>query len=164
MSDSNEIFNPEKKLIEILIEVLSRELGENINNRKLGILLLSANRFNRTIREKSKFRSISIDKIEERVKQILKDRENLRIALNGLSSYRKTRGYINVEVAKDWPELILIKKLQTIFLKAKKELIPLSNLGKLFGSKHLFNEVLTSNCKFRIITINRIEQKLQDLL
>lgn len=164
MSDSNEIFNPERKLIEILIEVLSRELGENISNKKLGILLLSANRFNRTIREKSKFRSISIDKIEERVKQILKDRENLRIALNGLRSYRKTRGYINVEDAKDWPELFLIKKLQTIFLKAKKELIPFSNLGKLFGSKHLFNEVLTSNCKFRIITINRIEQKLQDLL
>ena len=88
MSDSNEIFNPERKLIEILIEVLSRELGENISNKKLGILLLSANRFNRTIREKSKFRSISIDKIEERVKQILKDRENLRIALNGLRSYR----------------------------------------------------------------------------
>jgi len=29
-----------------------------ISNKKLGMLLLSANRFNRTIREKSKFRSI----------------------------------------------------------------------------------------------------------
>ena len=164
MSDTNENIQPEIRLIEILKGVLSKEFGENISNKKLGSLLLSANRFNRTIREKSKFRSISIDKIEENIKLLVKNRANLNIALNGLKSYRITRGYTNIEDAKDWPEFILIKRLQTIFHKAKKELLPLSNLGKLFGSKHLFNEVLSFNYKFRNITIKRIEQKLQELL
>lgn len=164
MSDSDEEIQPEIKLIELLRRVLFRELGENVSNKKLGSLLLSPNRFNRTIREKSKFRSNSIDKIEENIKTIVKDKENLRIATNGLKSYRITRGYIIAEDAKDWPEFILIKKFQAIFLRAKQKLIPLSNLGNFFGSKHLFNEVLTSNYKFRAITINRIEQKLNHLL
>ncbi len=164
MSDTNENIQPEIRLIEILKRVLSKELRENISNKKLGKLLLSADRFNRTIREKSKFRSISIDKIEEGIKLLVKNRTNLNIALNGLKSYRIMRGYINAEDAKDWPEFILIKRLQSIFHEAKKVLLPLSNLGKLFGSKHLFNEVITSNCQFRNITLNRIEQKLQELL
>ena len=149
MSDTDENIQPEIILIEILKGVLSKELGENISNKKLGRLLLSSNRFNRTIREKSKFRSISIDKIEGNMKLLVKNRTNLNIALNGLKSYRITRGYINIEDAEDWPEFILIKSLQTIFHEATKELLPLSNLGKLFGSKNLFIEVITSNYLYR---------------
>ena len=58
----------------------------------------------------------------------------------------------------------MIKKLQTIFRKSKGEIIPISNLGKIFGSKNLFNEILTLNYKIRDITTKRIEQKLHDLL
>jgi len=68
LSDTEENTLPEIRLIEILLEVFSKELGENTSNKKLGRLLLTSNRFNRTIREKSKFRSISIDKIEENMR------------------------------------------------------------------------------------------------
>ena len=71
----------ELDLIESLREAVSKELKLQVSNKKLGTLLISANRFNRIIREQSVLKRNSLDKIERNVKLLIKNEGYKKIAL-----------------------------------------------------------------------------------
>ena len=85
--------SPESDLIDGLKVIISKQLGIALSNKKLGTLLLSANRFNNIIRDNAVLRKNSLDKIELKLRQLLNE-SNLKQALMVLEAYRERRSKI----------------------------------------------------------------------
>lgn len=96
------------KIRKILINFFNRE----ISNKELGRKLISPNYFNKVLRNKSKIRRSSLDKIELNLNKIVKNQKHLKEAILVIEKYRIKRGFATKAKIQNWPEYKLIKELK----------------------------------------------------
>ena len=155
--------SPESDLIDGLKVIISKQLGIALSNKKLGTLLLSANRFNNIIRDNAVLRKNSLDKIELKLRQLLNE-SNLKQALMVLEAYRERRSKIYSQKVAQSYEYKFAREIQKIFFEKNHKLLSFSRLGEIFGYKALFNDAINKNFRIRKFTLEKIMEKAEQFL
>ena len=90
--------------------------------------------------------------------------DNFAKGLDSINKYRRVKGYVIFDEAPNKPEIILIKSLRSIFKEKESRELTLTELGTIFENRKLFTQAWRRQVIFRPVSIDMIEQKMNQLL
>jgi len=144
-------------LIKNLRTVFSYEFGRPVSRANLSKLVASESLIKQTFKRRDAFRRYSTYKMRNAIAKFLTG-DNYKTALDAISEYCITKGYIPGKNAQNKAEFNLISNLQRIFSREFGKYIYLSTLSQYFGSDTMISRTLRNEFRFKNSTIGIMEE------